>query len=260
MVSLRRLVLTFLLALSCVMQIPLSAQDSFASELIREDGTPDFLGADALVELLAQDRENISSFPGRLNPEKAAFDLAKALIERSQDKSDLDADGCLRRTMELHRELAYFQPPEAFEIPRRAGEQTPSDLASQAPEVLIVRVEEAESGYFGAELGTLVRFEVEEWIKEDAVRAGFGQPKYYFDSNVWITIGSTTYCQKRENVQRPIPGSRYLLIGYRYNLIEKFFWTGNIFPLDGGLVMPNSYPLMGSMLPTPLEDVRRHAE
>ncbi|MEM9292920.1 MAG: hypothetical protein AAGD01_14655 [Acidobacteriota bacterium] len=235
-------------------------QQPFATDLLTEEGNPYFLGAEALTEILAQDYKSLFSSPGVRGQLAMAHEVASNFVARFQDTEELDGDGCARAQFTPHRELAFLKQPEDFEIAEQAGRQTPLDLAAQAPEILVVRVVAADSGYLGAEMGTLVQFEIEEWVKEDDRRLSFGEPAFYFDSNVWLSLGARTYCQKREGTRHPALGDRYLIFGYRHHSVDKYFWTGNVFPLDGDIVLPNSYPLMDGAFPVSLEAVRRYAD
>ncbi|MEM9292918.1 MAG: hypothetical protein AAGD01_14645 [Acidobacteriota bacterium] len=228
-------------------------------DLVDQHGEPQFFGQAAIEDLLAQEYKSLGTEPGVTTDAQMAFKRVSSLIRRSANQNSVDEEGCSRPFSYRHREEAYQLAPDDFEDPAQGFLQTPLDLARKAPEIVVVEAVGAEPGVLDGELGTLVRFSVVEWLQQDPELVEIGDPDFFLQSDVWMTIDGRPYCQRRRDVQEPVAGDRFVLFGLRAETIAGHFWTGNIFPLDGDLVLPQPYPLMWEGLPISLEALKEVA-
>ncbi|MEM9290742.1 MAG: hypothetical protein AAGD01_03585 [Acidobacteriota bacterium] len=221
---------------------------SLGDGLIRSDGSSYFLGEQQIRQALAQSYESLRDNSGLYTNREAAHDRISGLVKRSQNTSQLDEDGCVRPHFFDNRELKYQRHPDSFEDIESYNLQTPIDLSHEAPEIVIVQVEAVEPGLISAELGTLARFSIEEWVKRDPERDQFGESSFFFSPSFQFEWSGTTYCQKYSGFKLVAVGDRWIAFGYRYG-DGKLFNTGNLFPMDGDIILPQPYPHMESTLP-----------
>lgn len=233
---------------------------SLGTELQRPDGRFIFVGETEILDLLHRSFESLDDGSGIFSDQQRAHELTQALIQRTIDQqSRLDDEGCLKPLFASSSQEEYLLPAESFDNPEMAGLQTPLHLVKKAPEVLIVRVIAVETGLLGRDLGTLIQFEVDEWIKSDASLDELGEPTFFFSTDVWLTVGDKLYCERRPNIQRPKPFDQFIVFGSRSH-IPQYFLMRNYFPISGGAILPQPYPMMDDRFPIDLEQLKEAAE
>ncbi|MEM9293868.1 MAG: hypothetical protein AAGD01_19475 [Acidobacteriota bacterium] len=225
-------------------------------DLTDPEGELEFYDEQRLDALLTQEYEALGDQPGFITSDQMAHRRVTDLIRRVKEAKSLDEDGCVRPFSDRHREGVYQKPPDTFEYPLRGYHQTPLDLVEKAPEILLVEVEGTEAGVLSGELGTVVKFRVLEWLKRDPEFDELGNPSYFLASDTWLEVDGELYCQRRENVSRPAPGDQMVLFGFRFEKVRSLFWTGNVFPVDQGIILPQPYLLMSQGLPVSLESLK----
>lgn len=227
--------------------------------LVDKDGVSQFLDGEAIQTLIREDCEKLSHSPAVITDAQMAHYRVSRLIE-STLQSELDNQGCVAIGSSLHREEMFLKPPDTFPDPKQGSLQTPLDLAERAPDILVVEIKGTNSGVLDGELGTLVRFEVIEWLKRESRLDPLGEHSYFLSPNLRLEVEDRTYCQHRPESAWPLVGEQYVLFGYRERTITKFFVVGNLFPLDGNILLPQPYFLMNSRLPISLAALKESLE